>query len=211
MLDLSVKKNRLFDRVHHIIQTYGGLNLKGLLPWHVIEFSVKKILYRIMLDKLAKDIKKFKGHIQLNESNLSFSETDHNNLEVLLAFDLIDVDEYQDLLHISLPHLNINEFLIDKPINALICEIASGSVTSSKLLDHISGLRILNYDRITRELEKALELSPESVKSIEISKLMIEIKDDLLTHLVQNRNELINSCPLCLVPDKSIALYFSTT
>jgi len=160
-----------------------------------------------MLDKLDKDVKKFKGLIELNESSLSLSEIDHNRLEKLIAFDLIDFDEFQDLLHISLPHLNINENLIDRQINALVCEIASDSVSYSKLLDHISGLRILNYGKIIRELEKALELSPESVKEIEISKLMIEIKDELLSYLEQHLSELVNTCPLCVVPNKAIALY----
>jgi len=32
LIDLSVKKDSLFDRVHHIVETYGRLNLKGSLP-----------------------------------------------------------------------------------------------------------------------------------------------------------------------------------
>lgn len=105
LIDLSVKKETLFDRVHHIIETYGGPNLKSSLPWHVIEFSVKKILRQIMLNRLTKDIQKFKGSIELNADNSTLGEIEHQNLEKLLAFDLIDYDELQDLLNISLPHL----------------------------------------------------------------------------------------------------------
>lgn len=60
---------------------------------------------------------------------------------------------------------------------------------------------------IIREKNKSLELSPESVKELEISKIMIKIKDDLLLCLEQNLIELVNTCPLCVVPDNAVALY----
>jgi hypothetical protein len=104
LLDLSIKKISLLDSVAHIIVTYGGHSLKGYLPLCAVQ-HFRSVLRNIMLDKLQESINKFQGYITLWHDNVMFeNEVSQFHAEKLIAFNLVDVDEIQDLIDISLPH-----------------------------------------------------------------------------------------------------------
>jgi len=203
LIDLSVKRKNFFDRVHHIIQTYGGPNLKVFLPWVCAEFIIKSILHPIMSDIIKQEVLKFKGSIELQPENIPVeSQVDQFQREQHLYFsDNADVDEMNDLLNICVPHLSINETLVDKPLRRIILALSNGTLSNEDFLNFFSGLRILNYDKITRETNKSNELSPVTITNIEISKVLVTIKDRLISAVTKHYKDIINSTPLMCIND----------
>lgn len=137
-----------------------------------------------MLAKIKNDILNFSGAIQVQEQVfVPESELDQFQRERALAFHNDNVDELNDLLNICVPHLFINENLINRKLYDMMLKISSNKGIDDELLSHYCGFKILNHNRIVREESNLNELSPSSLLRIEISKLMISTKNLLYKEL----------------------------
>jgi hypothetical protein len=201
LCDSTIKKTNFCNRVIHIINTYGGPSLKVFLPWPVKEYIFQYILKPIMLVVIQQDIQKFQGQINLisYDDSEEISEKDHFKRIYILAFDILDCDEMNDLLQICVPHLEINHRLIDRLLWDMIADVSSDKFPKQDFFDLYFGLKVLNYDKITRERNKSNELSPVSVSNIEISEVMIRIKDILIRQVKLQIVGLVNSNPLMVI------------
>jgi hypothetical protein len=153
-----------------------------------------------MLSSIKKEVLEFQSRIELLPDNIhEESQSSSFNRDYLIAFDLIDVDEMNDLLAICVPHLSINENLIDKQLYSAVLCLSKGDLSKEKLIDLFIGLRILNYDMIVRQKNKSAELSPVSSRNIEITKFMIRIKNALIKAVKLQIKDLVNRTPLMVI------------
>jgi len=85
-----------------------------------------------MLDIVRQDINQFHGYIELTrEEHVPHeSSSDRSHREYLLAFDLVDVDEIQDLCNICVPHLWINENIIQKSLVSTFMQMIDGQLSN---------------------------------------------------------------------------------
>jgi len=203
LLDVSVKRSSLFNHVRHIIGTYARHNSRGFLPYSSDKI-LENILRSCMSEILFKDLMEFDGTLKLLPVSVQEEPIQSQFYrEKLLAFNLVDTDEFNDLLNICVPHVNISENLVNKKVNQYVLEMSSGLMSNETLITNISGLRILNYDRISRQLTKALELSPRSISEIEFSKVLVEIKNLFLTKYYELESEIRNAFPLMIQNSES--------
>jgi hypothetical protein len=210
LLDLTIQKKNILDRVTHIIKTYGGPNLNIFYPWTVFEDIACNILKPIMLSLIKKEILEFQGRIELQPENIPVeSQADSFNRDYLIAFGLADVDEMNDLLSICVPHLSINQRLVEEQLYSATLRLSKGTVSNEELVDLFTGLKILNYDMIIRQKNKSSELSPVSTRNIEISKFLIIIKNALINAVKLQLVSLVNRTPLMVISNvmSAIAIY----